>query len=199
MQKSSIINIQIYHFTHFFKLTISYSSQSVSEWFNHNVRCEIWDSRGLLVGSYIQKCVLLPFLAVNRKITAQVHFLRNVDLHHSLGSQGKIAGSGLAHGGNSRRGWDEKELLSWVLCCEWGNLFRQHQHMGVREALPDHRPALIPSSFPKEVWEAGRGRKHSKPLEEGLPEWILALVLDERLSSGEEMQMKDSVFSYDTE
>ena len=98
-----------------------------------------------------------------------------------------------------KEGWDEKELLSWVLCCEWGNLFRQHQHMGVREALPDHRPALIPSSFPKEVWEAGRGRKHSKPLEEGLPEWILALVLDERLSSGEEMQMKDSVFSYDTE
>ena len=52
------------------------------------------------------------------------------------------------------------------------------------------------SSFSKEVWEAGRCWKDSRPLEEGLPEWILALVLDEWLSSGEGVQVKrDSLCS----
>ena len=58
------------------------------------------------------------------------------------GVKGRLL-SGLTQGGKSRRGWDEEELLSWVLCCEWGTFIWQHQHMGVREAPPDHRPAVI--------------------------------------------------------
>ena len=124
------------------------------------------------------------------KITAQVHFPQESWPPASPGESREDCCLGWSKVGN-QGGAEMRRSFSPGSCAV--SEVTSSDSTGTREWGTLHLTTDLlsfSSSFLKEVWEAGRCWKDFRPLEEGLPEWILALVLGEWLSPGEGVQVK---------